>query len=343
MRSADAEGDPFEVTLLEGPALGTVQVNPDGTFTYTQNAALDFGGAEFLEDRFTVLATETLPPNANVEGEPAQSAPQEQLIRIINPALQSAIVFDPNDPDFFDDDGNPIRLGGLETDDVIRGHEGPDGLFGFGGDDTIVAEAGNDTVDGGAGNDTLDGGADEDTLSFSLLEAPGFNINGISFGVIVDLARQGEAQFTGQGTDTFENFENLEGSDFNDGLFGDDGDNKVDGGDGRDFLTGEAGNDTLMGGADIDVVDGGPGADFLFGGTTGGGAIETDIVAYFTADGAAGLRLRHEHLGVGGRHLARDHRRCDRCGCRGRRWGRPLLEYLQCREHHDDHVLPGRP
>ena len=103
--------------------------------------------------------------------------------------------------------------------------------------------------------------------------------------MIVDLARQGEAQFTGQGTDTFENFENLEGSDFNDGLFGDDGDNKVDGGDGRDFLTGEAGNDTLMGGADFDVVDGGPGADFLFGGTTGGGAIETDIVAYFGADG----------------------------------------------------------
>ena len=105
------------------------------------------------------------------------------------------------------------------------------------------------------------------------------------FGAIVDLADQGNAQNTGTGNDIFTNFENLEGSDFNDGLFGDAGENTIEGGDGRDFLTGEAGNDTLFGGADFDVVDGGPGADVLYGGTTGGGAIETDIVAYFTSDG----------------------------------------------------------
>ena len=176
-------------------------------------------------------------------------------------------------------------VAGESGDDTVEGSSGSDVLSGDGGNDTVDAGGGRDLVDLGPGDDTADGGAGTDTLSFASLEAPGININGISFGVIVDLARQGEAQDTGQGTDTFTGFENLEGSDFNDGLFGDDQENTIEGGDGRDFLTGEGGNDTIFGGADFDVVDGGPGADVLYGGTTGGGAIETDIVAYFTSDG----------------------------------------------------------
>ena len=161
-------------------------------------------------------------------------------------------------------------------DDTLRGNELAN---------TLSSGEGDDFVDAGGGDDSIDGGADVDTLSFASMDAPGSEINGISFGAIVDLSRQGQAQNTGNGTDTFTGFESLEGSQFNDGLFGDANVNTIEGGDGRDFLTGEAGNDTLFGGADFDVVDGGPGADVLFGGTTGGDAIETDIVAYFGSTG----------------------------------------------------------
>ena len=158
-------------------------------------------------------------------------------------------------------------------------------LYGSTDSDLIFGGLGDDTIDGDIGNDRLDGGDGIDTLSFASLNNPGFNIEGIAFGAIVDLASQGTAQDTGQGKDTFENFENLEGSNLNDGLFGDDGENIIDGAAGRDFLAGGAGNDTLIGGADFDVLEGGEGADVLFGGTTGGGAIETDIAGYFGANG----------------------------------------------------------
>ena len=181
--------------------------------------------------------------------------------------------------------GTDILRGTGETN-RMNGAAGNDTLEGRGGDDSLYGGADADVIAPGAGDDSANGGAGVDTLSYAALEAPGLEINGISFGVIVDLGRQGIAQNTGEGLDTFENFENLEGSDFNDGLFGDDADNTIDGGDGRDFLTGEDGSDTLFGGADFDVVDGGDGADVLFGGTTGGGAIETDLVAYFGASEA---------------------------------------------------------
>ncbi|MEM1298253.1 MAG: LamG-like jellyroll fold domain-containing protein, partial [Pseudomonadota bacterium] len=279
VRTADAEGDAFEVTLLEGPSLGSIVLNPDGTFTYTQDAALDFGGAEFLEDRFTVRATETTPSNGNVQGDPAQSAPQEQLIRILNPALQSEIVFDPNDPDFFDEDGNPIRIGGLETNDVIRGHDGPDGLFGFGGDDTILGDEGDDLVDGGLGDDSADGGGGIDTLSYATLTTPGFAFQGSVFGVFVSLEDQGTPQVTGAGLDIFNGFENLEGSPFADLLTGDGAANTLSGLDGADVINGGGGDDLILGGSGFDAVEGGPGADQLFGGT-GGNVIEGDIVTY---------------------------------------------------------------
>ena len=261
LRVADAEGNPFEVELLDGPDLGSVTVNPDGTFTYVQDGALDFGGAAFLEDRFTVQATETFPAGASFANGPARSAPQEQVVRIINPAQQAAITFDPDDPDFFDEDGNPIRLGGLETNDVLIGHDGTNGLFGFGGDDSIFGNAGNDTVDGGLGDDFADGGEGEDTLSFAMQSGPGFISQGSAFGVLVDLSMQGIEQITGAGTDTFINFENLEGSDFADLLTGDDGANTLIGHDGGDLLIGGEGDDLLEGGADNDVLDGGEGMD----------------------------------------------------------------------------------
>ena len=175
---------------------------------------------------------------------------------------------------------------GDEADNVLTGTEDADDIYAGAGNDKVDGAGSDDMVDLGAGDDTADGGEGTDTLSFASLEAPELEINGLTFGVVADLSNQGTAQQTGQGMDMFTGFENIEGSDYNDGLFGDDADNLLDGGDGRDFISGGAGNDTLEGGGDYDVLDGGEGADTLFGGTSDEeGAIETDLAAYFGASG----------------------------------------------------------
>ena len=89
----------------------------------------------------------------------------------------------PNSPDVRD-------LGAFEVQDVGTADEDIIILAGV-SNDTINAAGGDDLVDLGEGDDNGDGGDGMDTLSFASLEAPGININGISFGVIVDLAQPG--------------------------------------------------------------------------------------------------------------------------------------------------------
>ena len=207
---------------------------------------------------------------------------------------------------------------------------------------TITGNNGDNVIDPGAGDDMAFGGRGINTLSFASVEAPVLDINGLLFGAEVDLSRQGEAQETGHGRDTFENFQNLVGTDFNDGLFGDEEENHIDGGDGRDYLFSAGGDDTLLGGADIDVVEGGDGADILFGGTTGGGALETDIAAYFQSNGPLIFEFGESISELRGQHFRRHPRRRDRQGYRRCRRRQPVLERFHRRGdlHHD--FLPGR-
>ncbi|MEL7088326.1 MAG: di-heme oxidoredictase family protein, partial [Planctomycetota bacterium] len=191
---------------------------------------------------------------------------------------------------------NPmIGLGLLEAIPVedILARADPDDLDGgdlsetitaLASDDTVDAGGGQDLVDLGLGDDMGDGGTGIDTLSFASLADPGFVFGDIEVGVLVDLSNQGNAQDTGQGNDIFTNFENLEGSDFDDLLTGDGAANTLMGLGGGDVLNGGAGDDLLEGGEGFDVVEGGAGADGLFGGT-GGGSVEGDIAAYFNATG----------------------------------------------------------
>ncbi len=53
--AADANGDPLTYTVTQQPAKGSVVVNPDGTYTYTPNAAFAAGGGV---DSFTVITSE---------------------------------------------------------------------------------------------------------------------------------------------------------------------------------------------------------------------------------------------------------------------------------------------
>ncbi|MEP3888887.1 MAG: calcium-binding protein [Hellea sp.] len=130
---------------------------------------------------------------------------------------------------------------------------------GMGGNDNISAGGGNDRVEGGAGEDDMDGGAGIDLLDYASSSA-GVNVN-----LGTGIATGGDAD-----GDTFMNFENIYGSQFNDILTGDanantlEGDlanDRLDGGAGDDILLGGDGADTLLGGAGADVMDGGVGFD----------------------------------------------------------------------------------
>ena len=146
-------------------------------------------------------------------------------------------------------DGHTVL--GTTVDDVLIG--APDShLHGGDGDDVLVAGAGhnelfgdngNDMLFSGPGNDLLDGGAGINTANYSLATS----------GVTVSTAETGPQHTGGAGTDTLVNIQNLIGSDYDDHLTGDLGNNVLNGGAGNDVLIGGAGNNTLTGGAGSDT------------------------------------------------------------------------------------------
>lgn len=150
--------------------------------------------------------------------------------------------------------GNDTLTGGAGND-AVRGGEGADKLFGKAGNDIMRGDAGNDTLEGGLGDDRMDGGAGTDLVSYAAAAR----------GVKVSLDLTGW-QETGDGLDMLLNFENLDGSRFNDRLTGSTGANVIRGLGGKDTIDGFAGNDRLDGGAGDDTLIGGKGADKLIGG-----------------------------------------------------------------------------
>ena len=146
------------------------------------------------------------------------------------------------------------RVAGSRHADHLIGDDGNNWLDGGAGADTLNGGAGNDWLVGGAGADALDGGADWDSASY----------RGSDAGVTVNLATG-----TGQGGhaegDTLTGIEAVQGSDHDDTLTGDDGNNFLRGGAGADSLTGGDNNDNLKGGAGADTLTGGDGDDWLEG------------------------------------------------------------------------------
>jgi Ca2+-binding RTX toxin-like protein len=132
----------------------------------------------------------------------------------------------------------------------MKGTIGADTLSGLGGNDSINGGDGNDLILGGAGNDFLIGGAGVDIVSYADATAA----------VTVSLAVTGNQNTGGSGIDSLSQFENLTGSDFNDVLTGDAGDNRIVGGGGADVMSGGAGNDRYSVDNAGDVVNEGAGA-----------------------------------------------------------------------------------
>ena len=153
--------------------------------------------------------------------------------------------------------------------DIIGGGDGDDVIFGTDGDDILFGEANNDTIDGGLGTNTMDGGTGTQDFASYATFVPTSGTTGVN----VTLASQG-AQQTGAGLDTLTNFEGLIGSNFNDILSGNSGDNTLVGGKGGDILQGGGGLDRLFGGDDNDLLN--------------TGTMVGDLVAGEIYDGGAG-------------------------------------------------------
>lgn len=160
-----------------------------------------------------------------------------------------------------DGDGGSDRIANFEA---VFGSAFGDRLIGGGGDEEFHGGKGDDRIDGGggsdllfgdAGNDRLNGGAGFDFVSYFYAGAP----------VVLDLAA-GTATDNFGFTDQLVSIEGAYGSQLNDRLTGDTGDNLLVGNGGNDILSGGAGDDTLDGGDANDILIGGSGADTLFGG-----------------------------------------------------------------------------
>ncbi len=181
-------------------------------------------------------------------------------------------------------DAQQNKIFGRDGNDTIFGRDGNDTILGEEGDDILLGGDGDDYLSGGEGADDLQGGTGMDRATYFQSET----------GVSISLLDPGSNTGIAAG-DTYSGIEGLVGSDFNDIISGDGGDNELIGrlGDdilqgrkGNDLLEGREGNDRMTGSAGDDILDGGAGADELFGGDgmdlasyqDSGSAVEVDLV-----------------------------------------------------------------
>lgn len=170
------------------------------------------------------------------------------------------------------------QIRGSEFNDTLRGDDGPNGIEGEGGDDLIEGLGDDDNLEGDAGNDTLDGGEGFDVIGH--FDDPS--------SVLVELAA-GTATDGWGDTDTLISIEGADGSNFDDTLRGDDGENFFDGREGDDLLEGRGGRDNFRGSEGNDTIDGGTGTDraeYQRDAERGGGAgVVVDLTAGTATDG----------------------------------------------------------
>ena len=188
--------------------------------------------------------------------------------------------------------GNDVIIG-RGGDDRICGEEGSDLVIGGPGSDVLSGDSSTrgDTVSGGAGADVLSvtgggrraenylfGGNDDDDLQGSTLEGadhlfPGAGNDTIDGGdgsadelslwfspapVTVDMSAMSA---TGEGSDSLNGIEQVQGSAFDDALAGADASETLRGEEGNDVISGLDGSDVLAGGPGDDDLDGAAGVD----------------------------------------------------------------------------------
>lgn len=158
--------------------------------------------------------------------------------------------------------GSTVNGGDAQGDTISRfenanGTNGNDSLFGSAAANVLNGLGGDDTIYGTGGADTLDGGTGDDKLSYTT--------SGIAVTVKLGAYNAGTgasaaATLGGDAAgDKATNFENVEGTDYN------------------DVLTGNAGANNIQGGASDDLIAGGLGADILDGGAEGHDTVDYSV------------------------------------------------------------------
>jgi len=189
----------------------------------------------------------------------------------------------------------PINLTGTAAADTLYGNKDNNVYLAGAGDDLINASAGNDSLSGGSGIDTLDysglnaditlsrggvitksGGMGVDTIAAFDIEVIKGNANrintidgsgGTTAAINVDLSKNAleitGLPVIGSAKLTVINFSNVNGSENNDVIIGDDKANVINGAGGSDTISGGGGDDLFLGSSGSDVYRGGAGADTL--------------------------------------------------------------------------------
>lgn len=168
---------------------------------------------------------------------------------------------------------------GTANADVIHGGANDDFINGGAGDDLLEGDSGDDIIAGGGGNDVIDGGSGFDIALFTDLNVP------VSITLLEQAARNATPQLVILTETHFvTNVEQVSGSNFDDNIYGDfgqnvlignggidiirglSGDDQIKGGGGEDHLFGDAGDDEIAGNAGHDYISTGSGDDFVDGG-----------------------------------------------------------------------------
>ena len=184
------------------------------------------------------------------------------------------------------DAGNDELHGGAGND-IIEGGTGNDLILGEDGADILRGNSGSDTVDGGEGIDLVDYGDAPSGVIVNINESQGYSSNQQnSFAPYLNYEVGAGAAKDGYGfEDTLRNLEDIDGSEFDDVIIGNNVNNKIQGRGGNDLLVGLAGDDNLQGQDGDDVMLGGAGKDHLNGGAG------IDIASYRDATSGVAVSL----------------------------------------------------
>jgi VCBS repeat-containing protein len=279
----DADSNPLTAILVSGPAHGILNLNANGSFTYTpaENYAGDDSFTYKVNDGTVDSNTATVTITVN----PVNDAPvaiDDSYTVVSTPgetlSVQAIAGVLANDTDV---DGDPLTatvVDGVEHGSLVFNS---DGSFtytpaeNYAGDDSFTYKVNDGTVDGNiatvtitvlthsdyftSGNDVINFNTDvTGTISAVDYQALGGNDT-----VTLPDAAQADAIgyyatntfYGGAGNDI------IIGGNLNDIIDGDAGDDTIFGGAGNDILQGDIGNDFLDGGPGNDIIDGGPGID----------------------------------------------------------------------------------
>ena len=293
----DPENDTFSVVVMTAPSHGTAIMNADGTLTYTPDT--NYVGTDSLSYKIDDGhgGTDTTTLTLTIMDDPSNNGP---IINVVNGAPTAETLHGTDEIDDVSARGGHDSVYGYAGQDVLRGNAGSDRLYGGEDDDTLQGGNGNDILWGDAGADVLNGGSGIDRASYTSAKS----------GLRADLINR--TRNTGDAAgDRYVGIEDLQGSQHNDLLYGNNGANRVWGHNGNDqifgrngadTLHGQAGDDQLRAGKDDDQLYGNSGNDILWGDAgadvlNGGSGI--DRASYTSAKSGLRADLLHKETNTG--------------------------------------------